>query len=400
MNRVTTVSQHIAAASSRGNVGVPSVKTSSTPVITKEQIIEKRQQGQVWIVIKNNVYDVTDFLDEHPGGAELITDIPEDDFKLMTTEFNDAEHSEEAMEQLQTLFIGVLSTGQTGDISANASMGDEEEEEEEPHQPIVASDPSKPFLGSTQLTLTLLESENLSHDVTVYRFKLPRQTDEFSLMIGKHIVLSFEEMDGKHVSRAYTPVSPMGDCGFIDFLIKRYPNGKMSDHLKNFRPGVDSIQMTGPKGKLGYLGGGNFTIRRKGHNENIRLSHVGMIAGGSGITPMFQIIQAVARDPSDSLKITLLFANKTEEDICLRHPLNEFVRMKRNQIRIIYTLDNPSGEWHGERGFITQAMIKKHLPVPSKDSMIFLCGPPPMIKKACVPALNGLGYPPNSIFKF
>lgn len=35
-----------------------------------------------------------------------------------------------------------------------------------------------------------------------------------------------------------------------------------------------------------------------------------MMAGGSGITPMFQIMQQIANDPEDETKVTLLFANK------------------------------------------------------------------------------------------
>jgi len=389
MNRINQVHQHLAR----------SAPASSTPSFTREDILRKREEGQVWIVIKNNVYNVTDFLDEHPGGAELITDIPAEDFKTMTREFDDAEHSEEAMEQLQTFFVGTLASTEGAGSKAEGDE-DQEEEEEEPHQPDVAFDPARPFEGPTEMTLTLIAKEDLSHDVSIYRFALPRPTDEFSLMIGKHITLSFEEMDGKHVSRAYTPVSPQGDTGFVDFLIKHYPTGKMSQHLRSFRPMHDTIQMKGPKGKLGYLGNGQFSIRRKGHNERIQLSHVGMIAGGSGITPMFQIIQAVACNPNDQLKITLIFANKTEEDICLFHPLNEFIKRRKGQINVIYTLDNPPAGWKGERGFVTDAMIKKYLPAPSASSMVFLCGPPPMIKKACQPALKSLGYPTEAVFKF
>lgn len=100
----------------------------------------------------------------------------------------------------------------------------------------------------------------------------------------------------------------------------------MSEHLKNFRPGIDSIVMKGPKGKLGYLGNSMFSVRRSGVTNQIRLRHVGMIAGGSGITPMFQIIQAVANDSNEKLKITLVFANKSEMDIILKNPLDVFVK--------------------------------------------------------------------------
>lgn len=37
-----------------------------------------------------------------------------------------------------------------------------------------------------------------------------------------------------------------------------------------------------------------------------------MIAGGTGITPMYQIIQAAIQDTNDKTRLDLLFANKTE----------------------------------------------------------------------------------------
>ena len=49
------------------------------------------------------------------------------------------------------------------------------------------------------------------------------------------------------------------------------------------------------------------------------MTEIGMIAGGSGITPMWQIIQDVFQNSqNDKTKIHLLFANKTEGDILLR----------------------------------------------------------------------------------
>lgn len=37
-----------------------------------------------------------------------------------------------------------------------------------------------------------------------------------------------------------------------------------------------------------------------------------MIAGGTGIAPMYQIIQAIAENKEDETKVNLLYANKTE----------------------------------------------------------------------------------------
>jgi NAD(P)H-flavin reductase len=51
-----------------------------------------------------------------------------------------------------------------------------------------------------------------------------------------------------------------------------------------------------------------------------------MIAGGSGITPMFQVAQGILRDPRDVTKVFLIYANVTEEDILLRKELEGWAR--------------------------------------------------------------------------
>lgn len=43
-----------------------------------------------------------------------------------------------------------------------------------------------------------------------------------------------------------------------------------------------------------------------------------MLAGGTGITPMFQVLNAILKNPRDTTSVTLLYGNLTEEDILLR----------------------------------------------------------------------------------
>lgn len=48
--------------------------------------------------------------------------------------------------------------------------------------------------------------------------------------------------------------------------------------------------------------------------------------------------------------------------------------------------------WTYSVGFISAEMIKDHLFPPSPDTLVLMCGPPPMINFACVPNLDKLGY--------
>jgi cytochrome-b5 reductase len=110
------------------------------------------------------------------------------------------------------------------------------------------------------------------------------------------------------------------------------------------------------------------------------VSEFGMIAGGTGITPMLQIIRAILKNSSDRTKISLIFANVNEEDILLRKDLEQLAEDEKSRFKLYLVLNNPPAEgWTGGVGFVTEDMIKEHCPKPAKDIKILMCGPPPMI---------------------
>lgn len=83
----------------------------------------------------------------------------------------------------------------------------------------------------------------------------------------------------------------------------------------------------------------------------------GMIAGGTGITPMLQIIKAILRNPEDKTQVDLIFANVNVEDTLLQEDLDELVAVHDN-FRVHYVLNNPPENWTGGVGFVTADMIK------------------------------------------
>lgn len=56
--------------------------------------------------------------------------------------------------------------------------------------------------------------------------------------------------------------------------------------------------------------------------------------------------------------------------------------------------------WKYSTGFVSDEMIKAHLPPPGDDTIILMCGPPPMITFACNPSLDKLQYPAKSRFTY
>lgn len=253
----------------------------------------------------------------------------------------------------------------------------------------------------------LIETEDISHDVKRFRFELQSPQHILGLPIGQHMSLKCTDSNtGKDVQRSYTPTSSNDELGYVDFVIKIYyknvhpkfpDGGKMSQHLASMKIG-DSILMKGPKGHLDYKGKGNFTIAHRRDNIiSYKKKKIGMVAGGTGITPMLQIIRAIQKDEADSTELYLIFANQTEEDILLR---KELEACESDKFHLHYTLDRPPESWAYGSGFINADMCRKHLPPPGDDTMIFCCGPPPMIKFACEPAFKELGFEDSQWFSF
>ncbi|KAI3984540.1 hypothetical protein MKX01_040417 [Papaver californicum] len=171
---------------------------------------------------------------------------------------------------------------------------------------------------------------------------------------------------------------------YFDLLVKFYPDGKMSQHLGNLKPG-DVIEVKGPKVKLGYT-------------PNMK-KHIGTIAGGSGITPMLQVIDAILKNPDDKTQMSLLYANISPDDILLKQKLDV---LSANYI--YYTVENPTNNWKGGKGYITQNMVDKGMPSPSEDTLILVCGPPGLMNHIFGDKVSGilkeLGYTKEMVHKF
>ncbi|XP_071989598.1 NADH-cytochrome b5 reductase 1 [Engystomops pustulosus] len=227
-------------------------------------------------------------------------------------------------------------------------------------------------------------------------------------LIGKCVYLS-ARINGNLVVRPYTPVC-CDDKGYVDLIVKVYfkdqnpdfpEGGKMSQYLEHLSIG-ESIEFQGPKGLLEYKGKGFFAIQPNKNSPTERrfARKVGMIAGGTGLTPMLQLIQAIINDPEDETKCFLLYANKSKDDILLRNDLEKLRDAYSEHFKLWFTVDIATEEWEYGKGFIDAKMIQEHLPPPADDIIILLCGPPAMVKLACRPSLNILGYHENMYYVF
>jgi len=201
----------------------------------------------------------------------------------------------------------------------------------------------------------------------------------------------------EEVIRPYTPTSQAEQKDHFDLLVKVYPEGKMSKHFGNLHPG-DELLMKGPITKLPYT-------------ANMK-KEIGMVAGGTGITPMYQVLRHILANPDDHTQVSLVFANVTPQDILLKHELDELAKAHSNfHVHYVIEKDVPQN-WTGSVGYVNEHIGAKYLPKPSTDSLVMVCGPPPMVKAISGTkgpnytqgevdgVLKHLGFTPENVFKF
>jgi cytochrome-b5 reductase len=123
-----------------------------------------------------------------------------------------------------------------------------------------------------------------------------------------------------------------------------------------------------------------------------------MIAGGSGITPIYQILQAAHKN-NDIIEFTLIFGNKSSNDILMKKELDEIAAVMNFKFNLHYLIDNMEDGWNGLTGYINKEIVKQYLPSPAEDTMILLCGPPIMCDNA-KSFLGELGHKEDNIYEF
>ena len=153
--------------------------------------------------------------------------------------------------------------------------------------------------------------------------------------------------------------------------------GDFTATVKDTKPG-DKAYVDAPYGVFSFL--------------NYDCKNLMFIAGGIGITPFISMIRYMY-DKNIKIPATLLWANKSEEELCCR---DELARMEEgmDNLKVVYVMSQQE-DWKGEKGRINRNIIEKYK-TGIRDIDYFVCGPPPM-SKAVMAALKDKGVPKGKI---
>ena len=384
---------------------------------TMAEVEKHASEDDCWIVVHGLVYDCTRFLKDHPGGIQSIMIAAGTD---CTEEF-DAIHSEKAQKMLNDYLIGEAPTPEDNNVASpsveSSSTVSNKSWVNSPQSVATTIEEEVPFLNQKQWKKITLESKkSLSPSIRLFRFTFDADM-VLGLPVGKHVYLKlpqeklYKDMAVKSVMRAYTP-SDSGP-GFVEFIVKVYfPEtgtnfgGVFTQLLDKVRIG-ETVDTKGPLGEYEYEGECRYTIM---HEPRRIARHIGMIAGGTGITPMWQILRALQYDREVPF-VSLIYCARYRADLVLAEEINEIQSRIPDRLRVRYILSKPpvGDEWSGGRGRLNTAEISENLfpfrdtQTEENDKIVLLCASDAMIAKSCKPLVSevlGTEFAANNVFVF
>ncbi|KAF2658179.1 nitrate reductase [Lophiostoma macrostomum CBS 122681] len=349
--------------------------------------LRKHDKGDSpWFVVNGEVYDGTAFLKEHPGGAQSIVSAA----GLDTSDEFMAIHSETAKAMMPSYHIGSL------DEASRKILAEGEPTNE-------STEPRPEFLDSRTWNKTLLHQKtSVSWDTRIFTFKLDHDDQKLGLPTGQHLMIRLRDpVTREAIIRSYTPISQTTKKGYCDVLVKVYldskerAGGKMTKALDAIPTG-HFVEFKGPIGKFEYIGRGLCAV----NGVERKVKRFIMICGGSGITPIFQVLRAVMQDKEDPTTCVVLDGNRLVEDILCKEDLDTFARDNIDRCKLLYTLTQGPEDWQGLRGRIAGPLLKEHcIKGTESDTMVLLCGPE-ALEKSAHKALNEQGWPDSDLLFF
>ncbi|RKP05639.1 hypothetical protein THASP1DRAFT_19553 [Thamnocephalis sphaerospora] len=225
-------------------------------------------------------------------------------------------------------------------------------------------------------SLPLTDVAQLTDDTYLYTFALARPIAQPDSAVWSVWVKD----DTLQAARRYTPVNVPDTAdapiSHLQLAVRVYPDGQVSRFLWRKRIG-DHVELCGPKLTWKY--------------QAQKHRHVLLLAGGTGVTPMLQLLHYALRDPSDSTRFTLVYAARSDQDHMLSADLDRLQQQHPERLRLRYLAERvtQSGSnkkdgrgWQGGTGRITQDEVEHAATWPEEQqraSLVVLCGPDGMM---------------------
>ena len=215
------------------------------------------------------------------------------------------------------------------------------------------------------------------------------------------------QVKGSQEERPYTPIvlprpaaAGPTTARVFEVVIKAYP----------YPTALSPVLFASKVGSLLHLRVGAYP---SGVNLPRGVRYLNMVAGGTGITPMLQVLLGLLEDKQRGVgvgmpKVKLLFANRSKEDVIMLHELSDLT-LQHKEISIHHALSDEKQEmmmdtsWAPHQtasaGRVDVKLLDSFLSVPAPNCMNLICGPP-SFHEAVMAALTEIGHRTGACHEF
>jgi CDP-4-dehydro-6-deoxyglucose reductase len=165
------------------------------------------------------------------------------------------------------------------------------------------------------------------------------------------------------IKRSYSIANNRNKDNKLEFYIKKYEGGIMSNYWFSEAKANDLVRIEGPQGTFFYRA-----------QEEVK--HLVLLATGTGIAPIKAILEQLNSNPTScsNKKIWVVWGGRYEEDIFWEPKFGNL------NLSFIPVLSRSKEEWNGARGYVQNAVIDEEINL--KHAQVYACGSVSMIQDA------------------
>lgn len=193
---------------------------------------------------------------------------------------------------------------------------------------------------------------------------------------GAHADVRLTAPDGYQATRSYSLAS-YGDEPRIVLAVAKVSDGEVSPYLVEDLAVGDQVEIQGPLGRY-------FIWRPDKHDGAVQL-----VAGGSGVVPLFPMAEANENAETPN-PLRLLYSVRTADDVMFGSELNALMH---TDVRVIHTREATADRAAGR---LTQAEFAELVVPAAESAALYICGPTVFVETVANWA-TALGYPAQSI---
>ncbi|MBC8111439.1 MAG: ferredoxin--NADP reductase [Verrucomicrobia bacterium] len=234
--------------------------------------------------------------------------------------------------------------------------------------------------------LSLLVANIIRENADAIVIQLRQPEKKIAYQAGQFLTL-IVTINGENLRRSYSVCSSPFTDETIDVMVKRIPNGKVSNFLNNTLTAGQNLEIMEPMG--------NFTAIPDAKHQR----HIVLLAAGSGITPLMSIAKTILNQEPNS-QVSLLYGNRNENSIIFKQSIADLQQQHLGRFEVEHILSQPDTTWRGHSGRLNRHQTIEILEKisPDVDTEYFMCGPVGMMDEMSE-ALKIMGIAQEKIHK-